>query len=279
MARAASARSRTNRRRPRRQATRRPNSGALPLANVLSRAPQYLRYAGLGIMVLAGFLAINGLYQVIRKPSELFFPVDNTFNKTPAETWDHYGAAFREKSTPDIPPELLAALAQMEAAGNPVARTYWRWSFTVHPFDIYKPASSSVGMYQMTDGTFAQAKDLCIRDHQVRHAGAWHDWNSCWFNAWYLRIVPSDAIELTSAYLDEAVSSILARHHLNGTSPQQKENLAAVVHLCGAGAADGYARRGFKFTAGQRCGDHDPREYLSRVTRYEREFTELAARS
>jgi hypothetical protein len=230
-------------------------------------------------MVIAGFLAINGLYQVIRKPSELFFPVDNTFNKTPLETWDHYGPTFREKSTPDVPPEMLAALAQMEAAGNPVARTYWRWSFTLHPLDIYKPASSSVGMYQMTDGTFAQAKDLCIRDHQVRHAGAWHDWNSCWFNGWYLRVVPSDAIELTSAYLDESITTILARHHLSSATLQQKEKLAAVVHLCGAGAADSYARRGFKFTPTQRCGDHDPREYLSRVTRYEREFSELASRS
>ena len=28
---------------------------------------------------------------------------------------------------PSSPPELLAALAQVESGGNPVARTYWRW--------------------------------------------------------------------------------------------------------------------------------------------------------
>lgn len=279
MARTGPARSQSARRRPRRQATRRFKSRGLFFGKALTGAPKLFRYAGISVMVMAAFLAINGLYQVIRKPSELFFPVGDTFNKTPAETWDHYGSTFREKSTPNVPPELLAALAQMEAAGNPVARTYWRWSFTAHPFDIYKPASSSVGMYQMTDGTFAQAKDLCIRDHQVRHAGAWDDWHACWFNGWYLRVVPSDAIELTSAYLDESIAGILARRHLSGASLAQKERLAAVVHLCGAGAADSYARRGFKFTAGQRCGDHDPREYLTRVTRYEREFSELSNRS
>jgi len=32
---------------------------------------------------------------------------------------------FREYSTAAITPELLAALAQVEGAGNPLARTYW----------------------------------------------------------------------------------------------------------------------------------------------------------
>jgi hypothetical protein len=56
-----------------------------------------------------------------------------------------------------IPAELLAALAQIEGAGNPVAHTYWRWSLTWHPLEIFRPASSAVGMYQMTDGALADA--------------------------------------------------------------------------------------------------------------------------
>ena len=31
-------------------------------------------------------------------------------------------------------PQLLAALAQVEGAGNPVATTYWRWRLTWNPF-------------------------------------------------------------------------------------------------------------------------------------------------
>ena len=35
-----------------------------------------------------------------------------------------------------IQPELLAALAQVEGAGNPVARTYWWWHLTWDPFAL-----------------------------------------------------------------------------------------------------------------------------------------------
>ena len=85
--------------------------------------------AGLAALLLVAFAA-NGLYQLVRKPTELFFPVSGVLYKTPAETWRDYGALFRRYSTASIPPELLAALAQVEASGNPLARTYWRWSCT-----------------------------------------------------------------------------------------------------------------------------------------------------
>ena len=52
---------------------------------------------------------------------------------------------------------------------------------------------------------------------------------------------------------------------------------AAVVHLCGAGPGDAYARRGFQLTAGQRCGDHDAGGYLALVNALKRQFVRLAA--
>ena len=69
-------------------------------------------------------LAVNGLYQMARKPTELFFPVSGALYKTPAETWREYATLFRRYSTPGIAPELLAALAQVEGSGNPLVRTY-----------------------------------------------------------------------------------------------------------------------------------------------------------
>src|SRR6185503_17683180 len=110
----------------------------------------------------------------------------------------------REHSTAVITPELLAALAQVESSGNPVARTYWRWQLASDPFELYRPASSAVGMYQITDATFAEAKRYCIRDHRV----AMDD--ECWFNGLYMRVVPSHSVEMTSAYLDRRVALILA---------------------------------------------------------------------
>ena len=231
---------------------------------------------GLAIIVAVS-LAINWIYQVIRKPTELFFPVSGTLFKSPPETWREYGRVFRKHATDIVTAELLAALAQVEGSGNPVARTYWRWSWKLKPFEIYRPATSAVGMYQITDGTFAEARRYCIHDHQVAADGPWHDWHSCWFNSLYFRVVPSHAVELTSAYLDVHVRSILARYPGSAATLQQKQNLAALIHLCGAGAGAEYARRGLRLTEEQRCGDHEARVYVARVNAMQSEFARLAA--
>jgi hypothetical protein len=221
------------------------------------------------------WLAVNWIYQVVRKPSELFFPVSGTLNKTPAETWRQYGPLFQKYSTKLISPELLAALAQVEGSGNPVVRTYWRWSFKPKPFDVYRPASSAVGMYQITDGTFAESRRYCIHAHAVALDGPWDDWQSCWFNRWYTRVIPSHAMELTAAYLDVSVANALLRNHVKSAGPARIQELAAVIHLCGAGAGDAYVRRGLRLTEGERCGDHDARDYVARVNAMERVFQNI----
>ena len=189
----------------------------------------------------------------------------------------HYGPLFDEHSTAVIAPELLAALAQVESSGNPVARTYWRWRFSWNPFELYGPASSAVGMFQITAGTFAEARRYCIHDHVVVEDGPWYDPHSCWFNALYTRVVSAHAVEMTAALLDRTVARILARNRMTTASLQQRQNLAAIIHLCGDGAGDEYARRGFRFRGGQRCGDHDPRRYLAQVNALKRQFARLAA--
>jgi len=234
----------------------------------------------IGVMVvLVLSLAINWIYQVVRKPSELFFPVSATLYKTPAETWRQYAPIFRRHSTNVMTPDLLAAIAQVEGSGNPVVRTYWRWSWTTQPFEMYRPASSAVGMYQITDGTFAEARRLCIHHHTVAEDGPWNNWRSCWFNSLYARVIPSHAVELTAAYLDRSVAMTLERHGIASVTPQRKQELAAMIHLCGAGAGDEFVKRGFQLTEGERCGDHDVRSYLARVHAMKSEFDRIAARA
>jgi hypothetical protein len=242
----------------------------------LRRAPLVWQLLLGVLLATAAALAINGIYQVVRKPTELFFPVSGALAKTPRDTWREYGPAFRRFATPAVSPELLAALAQVEGSGNPLVRTYWRWAWAVKPFELYRPASSAVGMYQITDGTFAEARHYCIHHHALVNEGRWNDWRSCWFNSLYLRVVPRDAIELTAAYLDLKVNAILARNPRHAASTLQREHLGAVVHLCGAGVAASYAQRGFRFADGERCGTHDPREYLRRVDEMRAEFRRLA---
>ncbi|MEA3192407.1 MAG: hypothetical protein QOD26_740 [Betaproteobacteria bacterium] len=202
---------------------------------------------------MAGLFAVNWIVQVARKPTELFFPVSGVLSKTPAETWRAYEPIFRRHSTPLMAPELLAALAQVEGAGNPAARTYWRWRLTHQPFEVYRPASSAVGMYQITDARFQDAKRLCIHDHVAAE--------DCWFNFLYMRTVPSHAVEMTSAFLDRAV-----RRRMKAGALQQRQDLAALIHLCGESVRPG----------ARRCGEHDAQLYLVQVNAMKRLFARMA---
>src|SRR5215813_8550752 len=156
-----------------------------------ARARRPVRIAvGVAILLVAVALA-NLVCQVIRKPTELLAFVGHALDKEPAATWRQYGPLFRSLSTSTITPELLAALAQVESSGNPVARTYWRWQWSLNPFTIYRPASSAVGLFQMTDGAYAEAARSCIRGNAVVDAG-------CGLTSLYIRAIPSHAVELAA---------------------------------------------------------------------------------
>jgi hypothetical protein len=77
--------------------------------------------------------------------------------------------------------------------------------------------------------------------------------------------------------LDRSVASTLARQRVTAATLQQKQDLAAITHLCGGGPADAYARRGFQLTPGQKCGDHDVKGYLAGVNAMKRQFARMAA--
>ena len=116
-------------------------------------APPIARGVMISVLFLVLWLGVNWAYQAFHKPTEILFPLDRSLNKSPVETWKHYESLFREHATAVITPEFLAALAQVEGGGNPVARTYWRWQLSWNPLGLYQPASTAVGMYQITDGT------------------------------------------------------------------------------------------------------------------------------
>src|ERR1700723_2615286 len=236
----------------------------------LARAPRAVQIAG-SVAILFVVLALANLaYHVILKPTELFAFIGHRLDKEPPETWRQYGPLFRTYSTNTIAPELLAALAQVESSGNPVDRTYWRWRWSFNPFSIYQPASSAVGLFQMLDATAAEAARFCIRGNAVTDTG-------CGFISLYIRAIPSHATELASVYLDRNVAWVLARAGDVKASPQQKQDLAAFIHLCGAGPATAFARRHFQMMAGERCGDHLVAAYIAHVNAMKRQFVRLAA--
>jgi len=214
--------------------------------------------------------------QLARKPTEIFSPVSGALDKLPAETWRSYEPIFRAHATATMTPDFLAALAQIEGAGNPVARTPWRWRLTEDPFDVYRPASSAVGMYQITDGTLRQARRYCIHDHEVAEDGPWYALRSCWFNSLYFRVIPSHAVEMTAAFLDKSVGRTLHVLKLDGATLRQKQDLAALMHLCGVAAGEVYAGRGFRLSSSQRCGGQDVGAYLGQTHAMQRTFAALA---
>jgi hypothetical protein len=243
----------------------------------IGRTPPTARLCISALLLFVVLLGINWAYHAFYKPTELFFPVENALSKSPRETWGEYGALFETHSTAIITPDLLAALAQAEGSGNPVARTYWRWRFvSSNPLEWYQPASTAVGMFQITDGTFQEGKRYCIHNHVVVEDGPWHNFNSCWFNGLYTRVIPGHAIELTAALLDRHVAKLVGERP---ATFQQKQDLAAVIHLCGAGAGRDYVKRNFRLLSNQRCGDHDVKTYLTKIQALERVFAMLASGS
>ena len=69
-----------------------------------------------------------------------------------------------------------------------------------------------------------------------------------------------------------------ARPHKRGEGERsQKQDLAAFIHLCGAGPATAFARRHFQMMADERCGDHLVAAYVAHVNAPKRQFLRLAA--
>src|SRR5258708_24193629 len=163
--------------------------GARLARRTLAAAPRAVRIVCLAALVLAAFSLTNLVYHVVRKPSELLFFLGGALDKGPIETWRRYEPLFHTYSTSTITPELLAALAHGESTGNPAARTYWRRQLTWNPFAVYKPASSAVGMFQMTDAAYAEAARYCIRGNAVVDTG-------CGFTGLYTPPVPTPPIQL-----------------------------------------------------------------------------------
>ena len=231
------------------------------------------------ILLAAVALAIAGVtYQLARKPNEILAAVVPSSPRPPERTWEDYRPLFEAHATAVVRPELLAALAQAESGGDPLATPRWTFRWSANPLDLYGPPSSAVGLLQMTDGNLADARRLCVHDHEVAREGPWHDPSGCWLNGLYLRVLPGDSVEMTSAFLDASIREIARRHRLRRLAPERVRRLAAVIHLCGRARGEELARRGFWVVPGERCGDQDVAVYVGRVEALALRFERVSGR-
>ena len=233
---------------------------------------------GRALVAVAALAAAGVGWQLARKPTEVLAVVVPSAPRTPARTWEDYRSLFEANATAVVRPELLAALAQAESGGDPLASPPWTLRWSANPLDLYGPASSAVGLLQMTDGNLQDASHLCVLDHEVAHAGEWRGLRPCWATGLRARIIPAHSIEMTAAWLDESVRQIVAAQRIRKLTPERQRRLAAVVHLCGKARAAEYARRGFWFAPGERCGEHDVAQYVARVDSLARTFAGMAQR-
>jgi hypothetical protein len=122
----------------------------------------------------------------------------------------------------------------------------------------------------MTDPAFAEVSRFCVRGNAVTVSG-------CGSTFLYVRAIPSHAIELASVYLDRNVALVLSLAGDVKPTAREKQDLATIIHLCGAGPATAYARRKFQTPADERCGDHLVAGYVARVNAMKRQFLRIAA--
>src|SRR6267142_5069072 len=77
-------------------------------ALVFLALPLAVRIIVATVLIIVVWSAVNWAYQVIRKPTELYFPVSGLLSKTPPDAWRQYEPLLRGHSTPVMTPDLLA---------------------------------------------------------------------------------------------------------------------------------------------------------------------------
>ena len=212
----------------------------------------------------AAFFALNFVVQIASKPSELLRFAGLGTTRAPLDTWNQYGEQFQKHATPIATADFLAAIAQVESSGDALAQPAWTWRWSTRLFGLYAPASSAVGLMQMTDGNFAQARRLCVKQGRVVR--------DCALSALNSRLVAGHAIEMTSAFLQLSVEKTLARAPAPKAGLREKQKLAAVIHLCGPEKGPALVKAKFKPEALGRCGAHPVGPYVRRVMEQRRSF-------
>lgn len=232
-----------------------------------------LKYCLFFLLFFSILASLNWLYQVTRKPAEILaLLAGGRLNKSVASTWDTYYDYFKQHETPVITAEFLAAMAQIESGGNSLATPRWRWRWTTDIRNIYAPASSSVGLFQYINSTFEDGKRFCVHNGKVAFAGKWYDRKSCWFNSFYSRLSASDSIEITAASLHYYVEKTLDKRSV---SLNKKQELAAVIHLCGKRKGKQFVKLNFNFSRLPLCGSHNAGNYYKKIKYYQNKLESL----
>lgn len=189
-------------------------------------------------------------------------------NKSPSETWKSYGDIFEAAAVGRVNAPLLAAIAQAESQGNPLAAPEWRWQFSTDLAELYAPASSAFGIMQISRGTFDLILKTCGKSGEP-----------CPNPDLATRMRVRDSVNLVSGFLQRSMADVLSEKALARISDENLVRLASVIHLCGPEVGKRLVRMGFRINSLPRCGSHWPGVYASRVSELKNSFEILSVRS
>jgi hypothetical protein len=216
----------------------------------------------LGIVVAANFG-----YHIYRNPLHLLSFFSRPMNKTPRETWSSYADVFKSASTGRVSAPLLAAIAQVESHGNPLAAPEWRLQLSTDIMEIYAPASSAFGLMQITKGTFDLIMKTCGQSGE-----------RCPNSDLATRMKARDSVVLTAGFLQRSMEDLLSKSAVQKLSEEKLTKLASVIHLCGAEVGKRLIRNGYNVNALPRCGSHWPSVYASQVADMRNLFEIMSSR-
>ncbi len=206
----------------------------------------------------------NVLYQIYKKPTDLVSIIYPGSSTSIFGTWSYFQDSFNSHSTKLVSAKTLASIAQVESSGRFAASPEWQWKLSRGVGNIFAPASSAIGLMQITKGHKNSVSKFCKTQKAKEHV--------CKNRSWWLRLIPGHSIHLAAVYIDKTIHSII-RQQKKTISKVNLIKLAAITHLCGEGKAKLYARSNFKFSNFRKCGTHSAINYVNNVVRMSKKLT------
>lgn len=217
----------------------------------------------LSVKLIMAILLLNLVFQIYQNPIHIFSFVSRPFSKTPQQTWKQYGEVFQELGDSHLTPELLAAIAQVESNGNPLAAPAWKVEATTDLAQIFAPASSAFGLMQITKGTFESMRIIAKSEGHPTPI--------------MTRLSARDQIQLSVLHLRRNIQEILGQKGWEKLDRKRTTSLASVIHLCGPEIGRRLTKSGFRAERLPRCGSHWPQVYIQRVWELRQTFEKMTA--
>ena len=214
--------------------------------------------------------------QVIRKPTEMFFPVGQALVKSPAETWREYGPLFREHSTAVISRRAARRARPGRGRGQPRGADALELALEPQPLRVV-PARLERGRHVPDHRRHLPRREALLHPRPRRRRE---------------RAVVRLALVLVQRAVHARGAERRDRDDLGSPPSQrrrrarapedrpatlaQKQDLAAVIHLCGAGAGRRLrARAASARPQASAAATTTSRAYLAQVNAMKRQFARL----